>query len=156
MSLLFTFALVIAVVGLGYLVILRLRPKPQVHADKLMLSAVRRRTAGVQRSLELTREEHSEINALLEKQWQILHERWIGVGAQHLSGFISDAAGLPAPDDNDWRLLLLYGLKDYAMFRRCVDVLESESFNLLRHHLEIRLVPGESVLQMHHQLRRLL
>ncbi len=149
--------ILLAVVGLiGYLFIRRLRRKPQPAEDKLMLVAIRRRNVGVKRSLELTREEHNEINGLLERQWRILHERWIGAGAYYLSGFVSDAGGLPSPDDDDWRLMLLYGLSDYAMFRRCVDVLEGDSSNLLRHHLEIRLVAGESMVNVHNKLKRIL
>ncbi|HOT98331.1 MAG TPA: hypothetical protein PLG50_13515 [bacterium] len=149
--------LLLAAIGLlGYGYIRRYRHKPHSIEDKLMLVAVRRRSVGLQRSMEMTREEHSEINNLLERKWRILHERWIGAGAYYLSGFVSDAAGLPAPDDHDWRIMLLYGLSDYAMFRRCVDVLEGESNNLLRHHLEIRLVAGESMVQVHNKLKRIL
>ncbi|HOC89207.1 MAG TPA: hypothetical protein PKI90_06630 [bacterium] len=123
---------------------------------KLMMAAVRRREVGMKRSLELSKEEHDETNALLDRQWRIIHGRWIGIGAHYLQGFASDAAGLPAPGDQDWRLFQLYGLEDYAMFRRCVAVIEEEGNNLLRHHLEIRLIPGESMTEVGGKVKRLL
>ncbi len=140
----------------GYFYIRRFKRSEEGGEGKLMLVAVRRREVGMKRSLELSREEHDETTALLDRQWRIIHGRWIGLGAHYLQGFASDAAGIPAPGDQDWRLFQLYGLSDYAMFRRCVKVLEEESNNQLRHHLEIRLIPGESMADVGGKVKRLI
>jgi hypothetical protein len=148
--------LCIAIALLSYLYFKKPARKKEVPDQKYMMVVMRRREVGLKRSLELSREEHEETNAALEKQWRIVHERWIGLGVHYLNGFASDAAGLPAPGDQDWRLFFLYGLSDYTLFRKCVEVLEAEGNNLLRHHIEIRLLPGESMIHVGNRVKRIL
>lgn len=155
MSFLVTLLALAALGGATYYYIRRFRKKTTT-VTKLMLVAMRRREVGMKRSLELSREEHGTTNAHLEKQWRILHERWIGLGAHYLQGFMSDAAGLQAPGDQDWRLFFLYELQDYAMFQKCIQAFEGEGSNLLRSHLEVRLIPGEKMVHISNKLKRLL
>ncbi len=153
---LFEILLLLAVVGvLGYFAWKILRKKP-VSEHKLMLVAVRRREVSIKRSMELSAEERGESIGSLEHQWRAINDRWIGLGARYLPGFQSDAAGVPAPGDLDWRLFFLYELHDYNMFRKCVEIVEEEGYNQLRHNFEIRLIPGESMLHIGNKLKRVL
>jgi hypothetical protein len=148
--------LLVAAGAVGYIVYKLLRKKKPARGTKLMLVAVRRREVGVKRSLELSAEEHGATMDELEKIWRIVHDRWIGAGAIYISGFMSDAQGLPAPGDQDWRLFFLYELEDYKMFQKCIDISESEGYKLLRHHLDIRILPGDTMPHIGNKLRRVM
>lgn len=150
--------LVFVIALLGYIWWLRYqaRRRRPVSEQKLMLVVMRQRELGMKRALELRDEGRDSAGNELERQWQILQDRWIGAGAVYTQGFISDAAGLPSPGDQDWRLFYLYELVDYRMFRRCVAISEEAYFELLRHHMEVRLVPGERIREVQDKFRRIL
>ena len=147
---------VIALLGYIWWMRHQAKKKRPVSEQKLMLVVMRRRELGMKRALELSEQERSQAGSDLEQQWQILNDRWIGTGAIYAQGFVSDSAGLPSPGDQDWRLFYLYELVDYKMFRRCVAISEEEYFELLRHHLEMRLVPGEKMRDVTDKIRRIL
>lgn len=123
------------------------------EATKLMLVAVRRRQSGIAHVMELPAEAQTQLLKSLENQWRIVNSRWLGY-CRAIEGFISDASGLAAPGSEDWRILYLYEINDYDHFRDCVKIFESEEYALLRQHLEVRMICGESIQDMTGKLQR--
>ncbi len=135
--------------------VLRKRKRAAVRAEaKLMLVAVRRRHSGLSRVMELPADGEVQLLKSLENQWRIVNSRWLAYSRPQQC-FISDANGLPAPGDEDWRMLHFYEIDDYDQFRDCVKILESEAYALLRHHLEIRMLCGEAIQDITGKLQRI-
>jgi hypothetical protein len=116
------------------------KPEPGTR----MFAAIRRRRSA--RTDLLTLEDHDYRTFILRitAQVQQLNAEWANI-AKFECGFHGSDYGLPSTGEENWLLFASYIVPDYAAYRACLAVLESDRFLLLRNHCEIRLLYGEKM-----------